>query len=45
MYLYETRHHFLINKCKSIGLKHLNGRKVLFEESNDIDDFYENIDQ
>ena len=45
MYLYETRHHFLINKRKSIGLKHLNGPKVFLEESNDIDDFNENIDQ
>ena len=35
----------LINKCKSVSLKHLGDAKAFNEKSNDIYDVYENIDK
>ena len=42
--LYEPKYQFLINKRESIGLKHFNGNKAFIEYSNDMRDFYKNID-
>ena len=42
--LYEPKYPFLINKRESIGLKHFNDPKALFEDSNDMRDVYKNID-
>ena len=40
---YEDKYQFLINKRKSIGLKHFNDPKAFIEYSNDIHDVYKNI--
>ena len=42
---YEAKHHFLINKQESTGLKHLNDSKAFIEYSNDMDDIYKNIEE
>ena len=40
---YEDKYQFLINKRKSIGLKHFNNPKAFIEYSNDMHDVYKNI--
>ena len=35
----------LINKHKSVGLKHYNNPEGFIEYSNDMDNIYENIDE
>ena len=42
---YEAKYRFLINKRESTGLKHFNDAKTFIEYSNDIQDFYINIDE
>ena len=42
---YEIKYQFLINKRESIGLKHFNDPKAFIEYSNDMQDFYKNIDE
>ena len=42
---YESKYQFLINKRKSIGLKHFNDPKAFIEYSNDMQDVYQNIDK
>ena len=42
---YEAKYQFLINKRKSIGLKHFNDPKAFTEYSNDIQYVYNNIDE
>ena len=42
---YEVNYQFLINKKKSIGLKHFNDPKAFIEYSNDMQDVYKNIDE
>ena len=49
-YPYGTKYQFLIKKRESIGLKHFNDPskkhpKYFIEDSNDMQDFYENIDE
>ena len=39
------KYQFLINKRKSIGLKHLNDPKAFIKYSNDMQDIYKNIDE
>ena len=41
---YEDKYKFLINKGKSFGLNHFNDTKAFIEYSNDMQDFYKNID-
>ena len=41
---YENKYQFLINKRESIGLKHFNDSKAFIEYSNDMHNFYKNID-
>ena len=41
---YEDKYQFSINKRESTGLKHFNHPKAFIEYSNDIQDFYKNID-
>ena len=43
--LYEPKYQFLINKRKSIGLKHFNDPKAFIEYSNDMQNVYKNIDE
>ena len=43
--LYENKYQCLINKRKSMGLKHFNYSKAFIEYSNDIQDVYKNIDE
>ena len=43
--LYERKYQFLINKRKSIGLKHFNDPKALIEYSNNMQDVYKNINE
>ena len=40
-----AKYPLLINRHKSVGLRHCNDCKVLTEYSNDMDDIYENIDE
>ena len=40
---YEAKYQFLINKRKSIGLKHFNDPKAFIKYSNDMHDVYKNI--
>ena len=42
---YEAKYHSLINKRESTGLKHLNDSKGFIEYSNDMDDFYKNVEE
>ena len=42
---FETKYMFVINKQESTGLKHLNDSKTFTEYSNDIDSFYEKIEE
>ena len=42
---YEAKYRFLNNKRESTGLKHFNDAKTFIEYSNDIQDFYINIDE
>ena len=42
---YEARYQFLINKIKITGLKGLNDRKAFIEYSNDMQDFYKNVNE
>ena len=42
---YEIKYQFLINKRESIGLKHFNDPKAFIDYSNDMQDFYKNIDE
>ena len=41
---FEDKYQFLINKRESIGLKHFNDPKAFIEYSNNMHDFYKNID-
>ena len=41
---YEGKYQFLINKIKSIGLKHFNHSKAFMEYSNDMDDIYKSTE-
>ena len=41
---YKAKYQLLINKRESKGLKHLNDSKAFIEYSNDMDDFYKNIE-
>ena len=50
MYLYakdphEAKNQFLINKRGNTGLKHFNDPKAFIEYSNDMQDFYKNIEK
>ena len=50
IYLYakdpsKGKHHFLINKRESTGLKHLNNSIAFTEYSNNMDDIYKNIEE
>ena len=40
---YETKYQFSINKRESTGLKHLNDSEAFIENSNDMQDVYQNI--
>ena len=42
---YESKYQLLINKRKSIGLKHFNDHKAFIAYSNDMQDVYKNIDE
>ena len=42
---YEAKHQYLINIREKVGLKHFNYPKALIKCSNDICDFYKNIDE
>ena len=41
---YEIKYQLLIKKHESVGLNNFNDSKAFFEYSNDIDEFYKNID-
>ena len=41
---YEAKYQVLIYKTKSTGLKHFNKLKAFIEYSNDMQDFYKNIE-
>ena len=41
---YEDKYQYLINKRKSVGLKHVNDPKACIEYSYDMHDVYKNID-
>ena len=38
---YKGKYQLLINKCKSVGLKHFDDPKSFFESSNDMEEIYE----
>ena len=40
---YQAKYQYLINKRKSVGINHFNDPKAFTEYSNDMRDFYENI--
>ena len=40
---YEDKYQYLINKRKSVRLKHLNDTKAFMEYSNNMRDVYKNI--
>ena len=40
---YEAKYQFSINKRESTGLKHLNDSEAFIENSNDMQDVYQNI--
>ena len=42
---YEAKHQYLINKRESVGIDHFNDPKAFIEYSNDMHDFYKNIDE
>ena len=42
---YEAKYQFSINKRESIELKYFNDPKVYIEYSNDMQDFYKNIEE
>ena len=42
---YEAKHHFLINKWESTGLKYLDNSKAFIEYSNDMNYIYKNIEE
>ena len=42
---FELKYQFLINKRKSTGLKHFNDSKASIEQSNNMDDIYENTEE
>ena len=41
----ERKYQLLINKSKSVSLKHCNDSKAFIEYSNDMKNIYENIDE
>ena len=41
---YESKYQYLINKRESVGINHFNDPKAFIEYSNDMHDFYKNID-
>ena len=41
---HEAKHHLLINKCKSVGLKYCHDPKAFIEYSNDMSGTHENIE-
>ena len=41
---YEKKYQYLINKREKVGLNHFNDPKVFMEYSNDMQDFYKNIE-
>ena len=40
---YEAKYQFSVNKRESTGLKHLNDSEAFIENSNDMQDVYQNI--
>ena len=42
---YEAKYQYLINKREGVGIDHFNDRKAFIEYSNDMHDFYENINE
>ena len=42
---YEAKYQYLINKRESKGLKHFNDPKTFIEYSNNMQDFYKNIEE
>ena len=44
-YPYESKYAHLINKREGVGMDHFNDPKAFIECSNDIHDFYKNIDE
>ena len=40
---YQAKYQYLINKRKSVGINHFNDPKAFIEYSNDMRDFYKNI--
>ena len=41
---YEAKYQYLINKREKVGLDHYDDRKAFMEYSNDMQDFYKNIE-
>ena len=42
---YEAKYQLLVNKRETTGIKYLVGSKAFIEYSNDMDDFYKNIQE
>ena len=42
---FEAKYKLLINKSENTGLKHSNDFKVFIEYSNDMDNFYQKIEE
>ena len=42
---YEVKYQYLINKREGVGINHFNDPKAFIEYSNDMHDFYKNIDE
>ena len=42
---YEAKYQYLINKREVVGINHFNDPKTFIEYSNDMHDFYKNIDE
>ena len=40
----KKKYQYLINKCEKVGLNHFNDPKAFLEYSNDMQDFYKNIE-
>ena len=42
---YELKYQYLINKCEKVGLNHYNYPEAFIEYSNDMQEFYNNIEE
>ena len=42
---YEAKYQYLVNKREKVGLNHYDDPKACIEYSNDMQDFYKNIDE